>query len=123
MEDTITYLKRLGLSGCQARALAALLTARDLTAREISKLAEIKIQKVYEILQRLLDKELITFVPGKPRLYRAMGLKYITRTMLTRKQRVIDELSYEMEKQVDAIEGLLDLKETELLQAGKEALG
>ncbi len=58
MEDIITKLQSLGISGREAEVYLALMQKNEMTAPEAAKLTTVSRTKVYEILQNLIKKGL-----------------------------------------------------------------
>ncbi|WP_290623840.1 MULTISPECIES: TrmB family transcriptional regulator [unclassified Archaeoglobus] len=72
MNEAVEILKEIGLSGYEASAYVSLISLQEATAREISKSAGIPRTKVYEVLERLIERGFVEVQPGSPAIYRAI---------------------------------------------------
>lgn len=62
MEDLLANLQKLGFSQYESRAYVSLLQNPEVTAYELSRHSGIPPSKIYEVVERLVAKELITTV-------------------------------------------------------------
>jgi Predicted transcriptional regulators len=62
MEDLLSNLQKLGFSQYEARAYVALLQNPEVTAYELARHSSIPPSKIYEVVERLVAKELVTTV-------------------------------------------------------------
>jgi sugar-specific transcriptional regulator TrmB len=65
--DFLSKLSDLGLSAYESKAYLALLRDHPATAYEIGKSSGVPTSKIYEVLNRLLEKKMITAVEGRGR--------------------------------------------------------
>ncbi len=72
MSEIVDQLSALGFNTYEARAYAVLLKVHNLSASEISKLANIPNGRIYNILQGLIQKGFCLTEPGPVRKYRAI---------------------------------------------------
>lgn len=92
MEENIRYLKRLGLTEYQSKAMVVLLNKRKTTAKDISDLSGIPLTKVYQVLKDLEEKKLLYSEEDKPRMYRTLPAYKIMNRLLAEKRRHLDRL-------------------------------
>ncbi|MFH1424377.1 MAG: helix-turn-helix domain-containing protein [archaeon] len=86
------YLMRLGLTEYQAKAMLALYSRNDSTAKDISDLAEIPYTKIYEILDALELKGMVTFTPGKPKVYRPLKPNAFIDSLISKQEGLVKTL-------------------------------
>ncbi len=72
MENLLGKLKNSGLQEYESKAYYALVTYRNLTAKEISMKAEIPHTKVYATLNKLIEKGFCKRMPGNKKIYKAL---------------------------------------------------
>lgn len=77
----IEYLNRFGFSQYDAQAYTALLQNGPMTAYELAGLAEIPRSRIYEIVERLLQKSVILPIDGKPTRYVAQAVDALLKTL------------------------------------------
>ncbi len=71
-EGIIDGLKKIGLTGYEAKAYAALVGLGEATARDIHEASEVPRTRIYDILRDLTDKGFVEFIEGSPTYYRAV---------------------------------------------------
>lgn len=70
MKSTISQLMALGLSGYEAKAYLSLLRESPLTAYEVGKSSGVPTSKIYEVLGKLVEKDIVSVADsGKTRKY------------------------------------------------------
>ena len=106
MRENIEYLQMLGLTEYQSRAMVVLFAKGEATALTISKLGNIPLTKIYQVLKSLEDKELITCSPGKPRYYRCPGAEEVLNKLLFKKQKAVEVLLAEKDEQLQVIHAI-----------------
>ncbi|AAB90235.1 TrmB family transcriptional regulator [Archaeoglobus fulgidus] len=72
MNQLLKTLRDFGLSSYEASAYVALVSSGETTAREVSRKAGIPRTKVYEVLNRLVEKGFAEVQPGSPAIFRAI---------------------------------------------------
>ena len=73
MREMINYLKTLGMTEYQARAMIVLFCKRKTIASNICKFGGIPKTKIYQVLKSLEDKELVKYTYSSPREYEGIG--------------------------------------------------
>ncbi|HIJ99212.1 TPA: hypothetical protein H1011_00075 [archaeon] len=106
MEENIRYLKRLGLTEYQSKAMVVLLNKRKTTAKDISDLSGIPLTKVYQVLKDLEEKKLLYSEEDKPRMYRTLPAYKIMNRLLAEKRRHLDRLLKERGRRLESIRKL-----------------
>ena len=97
-EELIKSLKEFGLTEYEASAYVALTLLGSGKASEISKKANIPQSKIYEVLDSLAKKQLIEFIGGRPKEYRAIDLHLGLHTLIEMEERRIENLKKKVEK-------------------------
>ena len=73
METIIQIMKKYDFSEMETRVYTTLLEKGNLTGYEVSKISGVPRSKVYNILEKLLKKNLIVVNKSEPKLYHAIS--------------------------------------------------
>ncbi|MHA1377420.1 MAG: TrmB family transcriptional regulator [Candidatus Helarchaeota archaeon] len=100
-DDLITelrkFLKSTKLSNYEIKAYLTLLKNNDLTAREISRKADIPTGRIYDVLGDLKEKEMIEIQNSRPKIYRLTqpnrAFNYLISQIAEENKRRINKLS------------------------------
>lgn len=106
MKENVEYLKQLGLTEYQSRAMVVLLSKREATAKEISNLANIPLTKIYQVLNILKYLDLISDTPSKPKLYKSAQPHVIINRLLKKEQKRVKFLQVEKNRQLKLLREL-----------------
>ncbi len=107
--ETHILLEKLGLTEYEAKTLNTLFKLKEAEAPLISRTAQVPKTRVYDVLEKLIQKNLIIEINGRPKLYRAIEA-----------QKAIDNLVIGKKEQINQLEKeATELKET--LIVGREA--
>jgi len=118
-------LRRAGLRSYESEAYVALLSARELTAEEISRTTSIPITRVYGTLEQLMQKGFARIVQSRPKRYHAIPPEQAKREYLANLRRgfeanllSIEEIMRSLQKEVEPlyVESHLQVKAEELLE-------
>jgi len=118
-------LRRAGLTSYESEAYVALLSARELTAEEISRTTSIPITRVYGTLEQLMQKGFARIVQSRPKRYYAVPPEQAKREYLANLRRgfetnllSIEEIMRSLQKEVEPlyVESHLQVKAEELLE-------
>lgn len=109
MFDQLSYLQKLGLTQYETRALMVLFSRTRATARTISRFAHVPYTKVYDVLARLRERDLIGFHPGTPRLYECKNPTHVVNSLIRRQEKELSVLVKLKEYQLREI-SRMDLK-------------
>jgi len=98
MEDLLANLQKLGFSQYEARAYVSLLRNPEVTAYELSRHSGIPPSKIYEVVERLLSKELVTTLglSGRPK-YVALDPAQAVERYRRSYDQVLDSLESQLE--------------------------
>ncbi len=84
-------LEKLGLTEYEAKTLGTLFKLKEAEAPEISRTAQVPKTRVYDVLEKLIQKNLIIEIKGRPKLYRAVeAQKAIDLLLLTKKSQLTE---------------------------------
>ena len=70
--DTFELLEKLGLTEYEAKTLSTLFKLKEAQAPNISRTAQVPKTRVYDVLEKLIAKDLLIEIKGRPKLYRAI---------------------------------------------------
>lgn len=115
--DLLEYLMRLGLSEYQAKAMLALYSRNDSTAKDVSEIAKIPYTKIYEILDYLEHRGLVTYTPGKPKVYRPIDASSVIDGLISKQEVLVQKMKDIQKDRLAALEELQEDGET--YQTGK----
>lgn len=106
MKENIEYLQMLGLTEYQSRILVVLFAKEKATAIQISELGSIPLTKIYQVLKELEYRGLVSYTPGKPRIYKCPGAEEVMNRLINKKLSAVQELEEKKEEQIDTVEDL-----------------
>ena len=97
--EVSNFLVELGLTEYEAKTLGTLFHVRESEAPEISRLAQVPKTRVYDVLERLMEKQLIIEISGRPKKYRVADPENVFTTLIEKKRTEIKNL----EERADAL--------------------
>ncbi len=100
-------LERLGLTEYEAKTLSTLFNLHESEAPEISRLAQVPKTRVYDVLDRLIEKKLVIEINGRPKKYRVVEIGNALSQLLESKKTELTELE---NKTIDVKDRLQDLE-------------
>ncbi len=118
-------LREAGLTSYESEAYLALLSKRELTAEELSRITSIPITRVYGTLEQLMQKGFARIVQSRPKKFHAISPEQAKHDYLTHLRRnfetnllTIEETMRHLQRQVEPIyvESHLQVKAEELLE-------
>ncbi len=71
--DIVPFLGKMGLTEYEAKTLSTLFSLGEAEAPEVSRIAEVPKTRVYDVLEKLADQELVIRVFSRPKKYRALA--------------------------------------------------
>ncbi|MFC1755107.1 TrmB family transcriptional regulator [Thermoproteota archaeon] len=89
-------LDKLGLSQYEKQAYLALLRLGRAKSRQISKESNVSYGRIYEILEKLEQKGLVSILPTEPKSFEAIDPKTALRMILRKKTQEITDLQKEV---------------------------
>lgn len=118
-------LRRAGLTTYESAAYLALLSARELTAEEISRITSVPITRVYGTLDQLMQKGFARIVLSRPKRFNALPPDQAKRDYIMHLRRSfetnllsIEETMRNLQKEIEPlyVESHLQVKAEELLE-------
>ena len=92
---TFNLLEKLGLTEYEAKTLNTLFTLKESEAPTISRTAQVPKTRVYDVLEKLVTKDLIIEIKGRPKLYRAIDVEKAIDLLVLTKKSQLNELEAE----------------------------
>jgi len=102
-------LRQLNLTQYESKAYLSLLHAGTITAYKLGRLSRIPSGRIYDVTDSLISKGLAEFLPGTPRLIKAIDPRIGLKALLTHKNREWSERYAELQAAI----GKLEKKERE----------
>ncbi len=99
----LEVLEDLGLTAYEARALSHLLRHGERTGPALSREADVPFGRVYDTLNGLVDRGLVTVSAGRPKRYEAAPVQTLPGRILAHNRRRLQEEEHRLEQQVDAL--------------------
>lgn len=90
--DIVQLFQRLGLTEYESKTLNALLKLREGKAPELSRLAEVPKTRVYDVLEKLMEKNLVIEMRGRPKRYRIQETDKVFDVLIEEKRKELNEL-------------------------------
>jgi sugar-specific transcriptional regulator TrmB len=120
MNDTSfnELLESLGLTEYESRTLSTLFRLQESEAPEISRFSQVPKTRVYDVLDKLVGRNLVIEIRGRPKRYRVLDARTVLSSLVENKKREIKAIE---EKAFEFAEALADLKKTRL-PAGTETV-
>jgi len=96
-------LSSLGLTEYESKTLSTLFNLGEAEAPEISRLAQVPKTRVYDVLEKLVGKNLVIEIKSRPKKYRVMNSPEVLDVLVEEKKKQVLEL----EKQVKDVKNSL----------------
>jgi HTH-type transcriptional regulator, sugar sensing transcriptional regulator len=93
--NTLEMLEKLGLTEYEAKTLNTLFKLKEAEAPNISRTAQVPKTRVYDVLEKLIQKNLLIEIKGRPKLYRAIDAEKAVNLLMTNKKEQLIELEKE----------------------------
>ena len=90
--DIVQLFQRLGLTEYESKTLSALLKLKEAKAPELSRLAEVPKTRVYDVLEKLMEKNLVIEMRGRPKRYRIQETEKIFDALIEEKRKELNVL-------------------------------
>lgn len=103
-------LKGMGLSTYESSAYAALLRLGTVDANKVSHTANIPFGRVYDVLNTLVERGLLTVQEGRPKLYHALPPRAAMAALLSQRKRELDDHYAELTRLASDLETRLSPK-------------
>ena len=111
MDDaSVEDLKGFGLSTYEAAAYAVLLRASPADASTVAHKASVPFGRVYDVLNGLVERGLLTLHEGRPKQYRAVAPRVAMSLLLAQRKRELDDRYAELTRLASELEKRLSPK-------------
>jgi len=90
--DVNSLLLRLGLTEYEGKTLATLFRMGEAEAPAISRIAQVPKTRVYDVLDKLVERNLVIEIRGRPKRYRGIEAKKGFESLLQKKQAELESL-------------------------------
>ena len=91
-KDVLDTLSKFGMSEYEAKVYSTMVWLGPTKAGNISKESKVPQSKIYEVIDQLIEKQLVEFLGGRPKEFRAVPPQFALRTLIQNKERGITEL-------------------------------
>ena len=92
MKEMTSFLQRLGLTEYEAKVLHSLLALNEAEAPAIGRHAQVPKTRVYDVLERLVARNLIVETYGRPKRYKVIDPKHVFSSLLEERRKELQEL-------------------------------
>lgn len=90
--EILSILNKFGMNEYEARAYSTMVALGPTKAGNISKESKVPQSKIYEVLDQLMEKQLVEFLGGRPKEFRAIPPQFALRTLIQSQEQNVDEL-------------------------------
>lgn len=91
-ENINELLEKLGLTEYESKTLSSLFQLKEAKAPEISRDAQVPKTRVYDVLDRLVERSLVIEIQGRPKRYRSIEAEKALRRLVEDRRKEIEEL-------------------------------
>jgi len=91
-KEILDILSKFDMSDYEAKTYSTMVTLGPTKAGIISKESKVPQSKIYEVLDQLIEKQLVEFLGGRPKEFRAIPPQFALRTLIQNKERNVGEL-------------------------------
>lgn len=105
-EEIENILKNFGFTDYEAKAYYALLLLGHSKAREISKVSGVPQSKIYEVLERLLEKNLVEVYTVRPKEFKAVSPAIVLKNFIEEEERKIKETKERVEELISSLNSM-----------------
>lgn len=96
--EIFEVLKELGLSDYEAKAYTELVLLGPSNANDLSKVSNIPRSKIYEVLERLMEKQMVEVFEEKPKIFRAIDASVTIKNLLEEKEGYLKNIKEKAKK-------------------------
>ncbi|MCX6798723.1 MAG: hypothetical protein NTW59_01335 [Candidatus Diapherotrites archaeon] len=109
--DVNEILQRLGLTEYESKTLSTLFKLGEAEAPAVSRLAQVPKTRVYDVLDKLVERDLVIEIRGRPKKYRSVEAKKALESLINSKQEELQELQGKVGEVQESISALTGAKE------------
>jgi len=110
--DVNKLLLQLGLTEYESKTLSTLFKMGEAEAPSISRIAQVPKTRVYDVLDKLVEKELVIEIRGRPKKYRSIEAKKGFESLLSEKQKELQNLQSQIQNIGELLSSNPDKEET-----------
>lgn len=92
IKDIVEMLKSFGLGDYEAKVYCAMIFLGHSKASEISKESKVPQSKIYEVLDKLVEKRLVEIYAVRPKEFRVIAPEVMLKNLMGEKEREINEM-------------------------------
>lgn len=112
-------LERLGLTEYESKTLSTLFRLEEAEAPDISRLSQVPKTRVYDVLDKLVKRNIVIEIRGRPKKYRVLDSKKVLDTLLEGKKDEIREIEA---KSGELVESLKSLEKSRAAPSGEAVM-
>lgn len=90
--EILEILGKFGMNEYESKVYSTMVLLGPTKAGNISKESKVPQSKIYEVLDQLIEKQLVEFLGGRPKEFRAIPPQFALRTLIQNKEGNISEL-------------------------------
>lgn len=91
-QKVLEILKKFGMNEYESKVYATMVQLGPTKAGIISRESKVPQSKIYEVLDQLIEKQLVEFLGGRPKEFRAIPPQFALRTLIQSEEKNIIEL-------------------------------
>ncbi len=124
MDGLNELLESLGLTEYEGKTLSTLFRLEEGEAPEISRLSQVPKTRVYDVLDKLVKKNLVIEIRGRPKKYRVIKASKVFNQLLGEKKneiKAIEDKAEEFANSLSALEKMRGARQGETIMKVKDA--
>ena len=90
--DVLESLRHFGMNEYEAKVYSTMVSLGPTKAGNISREAKVPQSKIYEVLDQLIEKQVVEFLGGRPKEFRAIPPQFALRTLIQNREKDVSEL-------------------------------
>ncbi len=117
-------LESMGLTEYESKTLSTLFSMEEAEAPEISRLSQVPKTRVYDVLDKLVKRNLVIEISGRPKKYRVIEAQKVFDSLLNEKRneiKAIEEKAIELSNSLTTLEKSKGLGRGEAIMKVKDA--
>lgn len=91
-KEILEILSKFGMNEYESRVYSTMVLLGPTKAGNISKESKVPQSKIYEVLDQLIEKQLVEFLGGRPKEFRAIPPQFALRTLIQNRENNVSEL-------------------------------
>lgn len=98
-------LASLGLTEYESKTLSTLFNLGEAEAPEISRLAQVPKTRVYDVLEKLIERQLVIEIHGRPKKYRVMDAPQVLDSLVAERKTNLSGLEKQVKEMKENLSG------------------